>query len=160
MDLCLLGLVGLVVMLPLCLLPPIFGPASTLTLGTPAQQPAVLLDWVFTGLPCLLLILLGTPSLRVLYSLQGSPGPSVNLRVTGHQWYWSYDYSSRRSSAGLGGVGVGASPSMAEGVGCELDAFLQADTLAQPRLLGTDAHVVMPRGSAELCVAAADVLHS
>lgn len=144
MDLCLLGLSGLVVMLPLCLLPPIFGPSFTHTLGAAAHGPSVVLtksviDWVFTGLPCLLLILLGTPSLSVLYSLQASGSPTVSLRVTGHQWYWSYDYLD---------------------CGLSFDAFLQADRLAIPRLLGTDRCVVTPSSATAVCVASADVLHS
>nr|YP_010686218.1 cytochrome c oxidase subunit II [Cochlostyla marinduquensis]UIX22052.1 cytochrome c oxidase subunit 2 [Cochlostyla marinduquensis] len=50
------------------------------------------LETFWTLFPALLLIILGLPSLRNLYMFDEQPMKSENtLKVTGHQWYWSYE---------------------------------------------------------------------
>jgi len=52
-----------------------------------------LLEIVWTILPAFILLLLAIPSFTLLYSLDDSFNPTLTLKVVGHQWYWSYEYS-------------------------------------------------------------------
>nr|YP_009971645.1 cytochrome c oxidase subunit II [Thor amboinensis]QNG57240.1 cytochrome c oxidase subunit 2 [Thor amboinensis] len=52
-----------------------------------------LMEIVWTGLPALILIFIAFPSLRLLYLLDETNTPVITLKVVGHQWYWSYEYS-------------------------------------------------------------------
>lgn len=44
-------------------------------------------------MPAVLLLFIALPSIHLLYLLEESPEVSTTLKITGHQWYWSYDYS-------------------------------------------------------------------
>ena len=52
-----------------------------------------LLEIVWTILPAVILMLIAVPSFGLLYSLDELIDPTVTLKVVGHQWYWSYEYS-------------------------------------------------------------------
>ena len=52
-----------------------------------------LLEIVWTIIPALILMLIAVPSFGLLYSLDELIDPTVTLKVVGHQWYWSYEYS-------------------------------------------------------------------
>ena len=42
-------------------------------------------------IPGIILILIGMPSLRLLYSMKEVVEMGVRVKVVGHQWYWSYE---------------------------------------------------------------------
>nr|YP_002317273.1 cytochrome c oxidase subunit II [Steganacarus magnus]ACH41146.1 cytochrome c oxidase subunit II [Steganacarus magnus] len=48
------------------------------------------LFWTFT--PTLFLMFLAIPSMKVLYMTEDSQKPCFTFKITGHQWYWSYDF--------------------------------------------------------------------
>nr|AKS03988.1 cytochrome c oxidase subunit 2 [Spadella cephaloptera] len=97
------------------------------------------LEFSWTILPGMVLLLIGVPSLRILYMLDEIGDPMVTLKTVGHQWYWSYEYSDMED--------------------LEFDAYMTKGET--PRLLSTDHHVVMPVGTpSRVVVTAADVLHS
>ncbi|HUY67741.1 MAG TPA: cytochrome c oxidase subunit II [Alphaproteobacteria bacterium] len=50
------------------------------------------LEIAWTLVPCLILIALGVVSFPLLYYTDRIPAPDLTLKVTGHQWYWSYAY--------------------------------------------------------------------
>lgn len=50
------------------------------------------LELVWTIVPFFLLLLILFPSLFCLYMLDSCDFCGISLRITGHQWYWSYDY--------------------------------------------------------------------
>jgi len=50
------------------------------------------LEVVWTLVPCFILIALGCISFPLLYYTDRIPPPDLTLKVTGHQWYWSYEY--------------------------------------------------------------------
>ena len=52
-----------------------------------------ILEIVWTLLPSLVLILIVVPSFALLYSMDEVIDPAITLKVIGHQWYWSYEYS-------------------------------------------------------------------
>nr|NP_443219.1 cytochrome c oxidase subunit II [Chauliodus sloani]BAB69978.1 cytochrome c oxidase subunit II [Chauliodus sloani] len=51
------------------------------------------LEVVWTVLPALVLILIGFPSLLILYVMDEIDDPLLTVKAVGHQWYWSYEYT-------------------------------------------------------------------
>lgn len=50
----------------------------------------VVLELLWTITPIIVLVLLGLPSLKILYLTEAWPETNLNLKVLGHQWYWEY----------------------------------------------------------------------
>lgn len=50
------------------------------------------LEIIWTVIPCLILIGIAFISFPLLYYSDQMPKPDVTLKVTGRQWYWSYEY--------------------------------------------------------------------
>nr|UWM10865.1 cytochrome c oxidase subunit II [Pseudocuneopsis sichuanensis] len=57
------------------------------------------LEIVWTVLPCGLLLLLGMPSIKLLYLMDELDLPEATVKIIGHQWYWSYEYSDSFQSS-------------------------------------------------------------
>nr|YP_009540829.1 cytochrome c oxidase subunit II [Mongoloniscus sinensis]AYQ93280.1 cytochrome c oxidase subunit 2 [Mongoloniscus sinensis] len=51
------------------------------------------IEMIWTILPALILLFIAFPSLHLLYLLDEINYPSLTIKVLGHQWYWSYEYS-------------------------------------------------------------------
>jgi len=106
------------------------------------DQPA--LEFFWTVLPSVLLLLVGCPSLFVLYSHEVEGGRELTVKITGHQWYWTYDYS--------------------DFLGVEFDSFISPSAelpFGGFRLLEVDSRSVLPFGSSSrFIISSADVLHS
>ncbi|MEO5337730.1 MAG: cytochrome c oxidase subunit II [Magnetospirillum sp. WYHS-4] len=102
------------------------------------------LEIAWTAIPALILIAIAGPSLDLLYYMDKTKGADMTLKVTGHQWYWSYTYPDRGDVA--------------------FDAFMiQPDDLqpGQKRLLETDRRVVLPvQTDIRVLLASDDVIHS
>ncbi len=103
---------------------------------------AVEIAW--TVIPVLILVVMAFPSLRLLYAQNKIPAKAdVVLKVTGHQWYWSYEYVDEK-------IGFDAN-------------FLKPEELkaGQPNLLATDNAVVVPVGKVvKVLMTAEDVIHA
>merc|ERR1712212_370158 len=96
------------------------------------------LEFTWTLLPALSLILLSLPSLSLLYLLDEVGFPSVTTKAQGHQWYWLYTTSDLTSIS-----------------------YESYPTSGPPRLLSADSSLVLPSCSVlRLLGTAADVLHS
>lgn len=52
-----------------------------------------LLEVVWTIIPAFVLVLISIPSFSLLYSLDEILNTSLSLKIVGHQWFWSYEYS-------------------------------------------------------------------
>lgn len=52
------------------------------------------IETIWTVLPAILLIFIALPSLKTLYLMEDTKRPSMTIKVSGHQWYWSYEYTS------------------------------------------------------------------
>ena len=52
----------------------------------------VLVEIVWTLVPCLILIVMAVPSFKVLYSQDAIPKADVTIKAIGYQWYWGYEY--------------------------------------------------------------------
>jgi len=51
------------------------------------------LEFIWTLIPAIILVLMGVPSIYLLYSLEVNSKPIFNIMITGNQWYWTYQYS-------------------------------------------------------------------
>lgn len=103
-----------------------------------------LLEVVWTAVPIMILVVIAIPSLRLLYFSAKAQDPEMTLKVTGHQWYWSYAYPDH------GDLTFDSIPVPAES--------LQP---GQPRLLAVDNPVVLPVDTnVQVLVTADDVIHN
>lgn len=102
------------------------------------------LETIWTTLPTFILVTLALPSLRLLYLLDEVADPLLTVKTTGHQWYWSYDYSDI--------------PNL------YFDSFMlptNALNKGDLRLLEVDRRIVLPWNiETRLIITAADVIHS
>nr|YP_006665898.2 cytochrome c oxidase subunit II [Mengenilla moldrzyki] len=51
-----------------------------------------ILELLWTFIPMMLIFMIALPSLLILYLSDENFPPSITLKITGHQWYWSYEY--------------------------------------------------------------------
>nr|YP_010463764.1 cytochrome c oxidase subunit II [Lophogaster typicus]UUL70713.1 cytochrome c oxidase subunit II [Lophogaster typicus] len=51
------------------------------------------IEVIWTVFPGVILIFIAFPSLYLLYFMEELDNPMLTLKVLGHQWYWSYEYS-------------------------------------------------------------------
>ena len=59
-----------------------------------------ILELVWTISPALVLIAIAFPSFRLLYIMDEVLSPTLTIKVVGHQWYWSYEYSDFITESG------------------------------------------------------------
>ena len=108
------------------------------------------LEIIWTIIPAIILVILAVPSFALLYSLDETTNPSLTLKVVGHQWYWSYEYSDYAT--------------IENGDSLNFDSYMINSndlTKGSFRLLEVDNRVILPTNShIRLLVTAADVLHS
>ena len=109
-----------------------------------------LLEFIWTIIPALILLFISIPSFALLYSLDELIEPSLTLKVIGHQWYWSYEYSDCLYLPAKENV--------------NFDSYMIATsdlTKGTFRLLEVDNRVVLPANiHIRLLVTSADVIHS
>ena len=104
------------------------------------------LEVAWTIIPVLILVVIAIPSFRLLTKQLVLPDADMTLKVTGKQWYWSYEYPQD------------------QGGGFSFDSLLKPDADLKPgdiRLLAVDNEAVVPVGkTVRVQVTAADVIHS
>jgi cytochrome c oxidase subunit 2 len=105
------------------------------------------LEVAWTILPILILIFIGSFSLPALFKQQEIPVADITIKVTGNQWYWSYEYVDD-------GVAF-------DSFKLEKDQLVAAGYREQDYLLATDTAVVIPVGKTIVMqVTATDVIHA
>jgi cytochrome c oxidase subunit II len=50
------------------------------------------IEMLWTVVPVVILIIIAIPSFKLMYYMDRVPNPEMTIKVTGHQWYWSYEY--------------------------------------------------------------------
>jgi cytochrome c oxidase subunit II len=50
------------------------------------------IEILWTVVPVLILVVIAIPSFRLVYYQDRTPDPDMTIKVTGHQWYWEYNY--------------------------------------------------------------------
>ena len=103
----------------------------------------VVVEIVWTLVPCLILIVMAVPSFKVLYSQDTIPKADVTIKAIGYQWYWGYEYPDENII---------------------FDSYMIEDKdlkKGQPRLLAVDNVVVVPVNKVvKVLITANDVLHA
>ena len=99
----------------------------------------------WTLIPVLILVAIAIPSFRLLYFMDKAEKAEMTLKVTGHQWYWSYEFPDNGNLA--------------------FDSRVVTDDKGEPagnpRLLQTDNPVFLPVGTTiRILVSGTDVIHS
>lgn len=51
-----------------------------------------LIEILWTAVPVIILVVVAVPSFKNLYYLDKTYEPDMTVKVTGNQWYWSYEY--------------------------------------------------------------------
>jgi len=104
-----------------------------------------LLEVVWTAIPVLVLVVIAVPSYKLLYFMDRTSEAEMTLKITGNQWYWTYEYTD--SDISFDALPLPES---------EIDV-----TKGQHRLLETDNHVVIPIDTnIRLLFTATDVIHA
>jgi cytochrome c oxidase subunit 2 len=57
------------------------------------QIHGTFLEIVWTITPSIILMMIAIPSFALLYSIDEVIDPEITIKVIGHQWYWTYEYS-------------------------------------------------------------------
>uniref|UniRef100_UPI0030FF16F3 cytochrome c oxidase subunit 2 n=1 Tax=Amblyomma nitidum TaxID=1325864 RepID=UPI0030FF16F3 len=101
------------------------------------------IEIIWTLIPTVTLIFIAIPSLHLLYITDEIYKAQTSIKIIGHQWYWSYEYSDFNK---------------------EFDSFLipeQELNLNSFRLLETDNNLVIPFNTMiKFLITSADVIHS
>lgn len=50
------------------------------------------LEFFWTLIPCLLLVWVGIPTVKLIYNIEYQTDHNITIKVIGNQWYWTYDY--------------------------------------------------------------------
>nr|WMQ72168.1 cytochrome oxidase subunit II [Okanagana ferrugomaculata]WMQ72169.1 cytochrome oxidase subunit II [Okanagana ferrugomaculata] len=103
-----------------------------------------LIEFIWTLLPAMTLIFIALPSLRLLYLLDEVNNPLLTIKIVGHQWYWSYEYS--------------------DFLNVEFDSYMKSmNDLDENefRLIEVDNRMILPFNTQiRLMITSTDVLHS
>jgi len=106
------------------------------------------LEIIWTITPALILVTIAFPSFKLLYLIDEVIDPAVTVKIIGHQWYWSYEYSDYVDVSGNS---------------IEFDSYMIREedlSVGQLRQLEVDNQLVVPVNThVRLIITAADVLH-
>ncbi|MBX9977322.1 MAG: cytochrome c oxidase subunit II [Alphaproteobacteria bacterium] len=102
-----------------------------------------LLEIIWTLIPVCILAVIAVPSFKLMYFADQPVKADVTVKVTGHQWYWSYEFPDQ---------------------GINFDSYMIKDEELKPgqlRLLEVDNPLILPIDTmVRILVTSADVLHS
>jgi cytochrome c oxidase subunit 2 len=113
-----------------------------------------MIEVIWTLVPVLILVAIAIPSIKLLRHQYTPPPADLTVKVTGHQWYWSYDYPDN---------GVTFDSYMLKE---KDDPTRQASQRFRtdddgPPLLAADERMVIPAGKVvKFIITADDVIHS
>ncbi|MEM7076213.1 MAG: cytochrome c oxidase subunit II [Pseudomonadota bacterium] len=114
------------------------------------------LEVAWTIGPIVVLVFIAAFSLPVLFKQQIIPEGDINIKVTGYQWFWGYEYTDHEF--GFESFMIGDGKVLTPEVEAELEA---AGYSRDEFLLATDTAVVVPVGKIIVMqVTGADVIHS
>tara|TARA_B100000686_G_scaffold148986_1_gene156285 strand:- start:356 stop:1186 length:831 start_codon:yes stop_codon:yes gene_type:complete len=101
------------------------------------------LEVVWTVIPIVILIVIAIPSFKLMYYIDTVPESEITIKVTGHQWYWTYEYADEEIA---------------------FDALMIQDDELKPgqlRLLEVDNRMVVPVATnVRILLTADDVIHA
>ncbi len=122
---------------------------SSFTHNTPVEV-------AWTVVPIVILVFIGAFSIPVLFKQQVIPDGDINIKVTGYQWYWGYEYTDH--GFGFDSMLIGDGKVLTPEVEAEL---IEAGYSKDEFLLATDTAVVVPVDKVVVMqLTGADVIHS
>jgi cytochrome c oxidase subunit II len=102
------------------------------------------IEMLWTVVPVLILVIIAIPSFKLMYYMDRVPNSEMTIKVTGHQWYWSYEYTDQG--------------------GLAFDSNIIPENELQPgqkRLLDVDNPLVVPADTViRVQITGTDVIHS
>lgn len=108
-----------------------------------------LIELIWTVGPALVLVAIAFPSFKLLYLMDEIIDPAMTIKITGHQWYWEYEYADFLNE---------------ENESINFDSYMKDEASLEKgelRLLEVDNPVVLPIDThIRFIITAADVLHS
>jgi len=106
---------------------------------------STVLEVAWTIIPVLILVVMAIPSFRILTHQLTLPEADLTIKVTGKQWYWSYDYPKDQGDFGFDSI-------------LKTGADLKEGDI---RLLSVDNEAVVPVNKiVRMQITGADVIHS
>jgi cytochrome c oxidase subunit II len=102
------------------------------------------IELLWTVVPVLILVIIAIPSFKLMYYMDRTQKADMTIKVTGHQWYWSYEYPDYKD------VGFDSN-------------IIPEDQIkpGQKRLLDVDNPLIVPVGAnVRVLIAGSDVMHS
>jgi cytochrome c oxidase subunit 2 len=113
-----------------------------------------LIEVIWTLVPVLILVGIAIPSIRLLRHQYSPPHADLTVKVTGHQWYWSYELPDYGVSFDSYMLKEASDPSRQANQRARTDAD-------GPPLLAVDNRLVIPQGKVvKFIITADDVIHS
>jgi len=102
------------------------------------------IEMLWTVVPVLVLVIIAIPSFKLMYYMDRVPNPDMTIKVTGHQWYWTYEYPDQN------------------GLAFDSNLIPEADLKpGQKRLLDVDNPLVIPVDTViRVYITGTDVIHS
>jgi cytochrome c oxidase subunit 2 len=101
------------------------------------------IEILWTVIPIVILVSIAIPSFKLMYYMDEVPKADMTIKVTAHQWYWSYEYPDQK-------------------VGFDSNLIQDKDLKpGQKRLLAVDNPLVVPADTTiRVQVTGTDVIHS
>jgi cytochrome c oxidase subunit II len=98
------------------------------------------IEMLWTVIPVLILVIIAIPSFKLMYYMDRIPDPEMTIKVTGHQWYWSYEYPDQ------GGLAFDSNiipenelkPGQKRLLDVDNPLVVPADTVIRVQITGTD----------------------
>ena len=104
------------------------------------------LEIFWTVIPAFVLLGIAAPTFNLIYALDDLVDPALVLKITGHQWYWGYEFSTDLDKT------------------TAFDSYLVTTgdlNFGTLRLLETNERIILPQLThIRLLITSADVLHS
>lgn len=123
-----------------------------------------LIEIIWTGVPIIILAVIGATSLPLLYYQDVVPETEFAINVTGNQWNWTYEYPDHGGIEFTSSViedAVHADPVLKAKAEADLSEFLGWPAHLNARLLDTDNRLVVPVGAKiKVHLTASDVIHA
>ncbi len=114
------------------------------------------IEVIWTLVPVLILLAIALPSISLLRAQYSPPPADVTVKVTGHQWYWTYEYPDYGVSFDSNILKEKGDPTLKPG-----DRFRDPAGRDGPPLLAADERMVIPAGKVvKFIITADDVIHS
>jgi cytochrome c oxidase subunit 2 len=107
-----------------------------------------LIELIWTVGPALVLVAIAFPSFKLLYLMDEVIDPAMTVKVTGHQWFWEYEYADFLNE---------------ENETINFDSYMKDESIlekGQLRMLEVDNPLLLPIDThIRFVITAADVLH-